>query len=119
MEFKGTKGNWFYDENTKGIKNINVKGLLATAWSVYDSDTHEERLKNESWLSMRERSKYIRDNCELEQLSNAKLIACAPEMLFALQEAITLLYGTTEFEVLENYRKKVNYFELLIKKATE
>jgi len=50
---------------------------------------------------------------------NAKLIACAPELLEALKEAIRLLYGTTEFEVIESYRKKVDNFEQVVKKATE
>ena len=51
-------------------------------------------------------------------IPNARLAVCAPELLEALNESITLLYGTTEFEVLENYRKKINDFEQLITKAT-
>jgi len=61
----------------------------------------------------------INEREKLESEANAKLIACAPEMLEALKEAIRLLYGTTEFEVIESYRKKVDDFEQVIKKATE
>jgi len=84
-KFKGTKGKWHIDEVTRGIKNENVKGLLATAWSVYDSEKVEIRLENESWLDMRERTKNIRIEKEIERDCNNKLIASAPELLEMLQ----------------------------------
>jgi len=107
-EFRGTKGEWIYDTIKNGIVNKNVKGLLATAWCTYSADIHEDRFENESWLSMRERTKSIRDNCEIEQKANAKLIACAPEMFEMLKNMKDYLGSDNRYAV-----------EQLIKKATE
>lgn len=109
MEFKGTKGKWIYDTTKNDIVNENVKGLLATAWSTYNSDIHEERLENESWLSMRKRTEPIRENCELEQKANALLISKAPELLEMLKRLIQPDLDISDLIEAEN----------LIKEATE
>ena len=98
-EFKFTKGKWtsIKPEGSNGFCYVDSGstslGSLATCYN--GSFEHKD-----------------------ESAYNAKLISCAPELLEALNESITLLYGTTEFEVLENYRKKINDFEQLITKAT-
>jgi len=136
-EFKFTKGKWYYDETSKGIKNCNVKGLLATAWSTYNADIHENRLENESWLSMRERTKSIRYNCEIERIANAKLIADAgttanecgllpSELLSQRNEMLEMLEILTFTPAFEQVKKDygtdekhwTSRIEQLIKKAT-
>jgi len=115
MDKKFTKGGWYYDETSKGIKNSNVKGLLATAWSTYNAEIHENILENESWLSMRERTKSIRYNCEIERIANAKLIAAAPEMLEILEYSKIVI---NEMSQTMNSRNLLKRIEQLIKKAT-
>lgn len=118
--FKGTKGKWFYCETSKGVKSNNVKGLLATAWSVYNSDEVEQRLEGESWLDMRNRTEHIRNEKELEMKANAKLIACAPEMLEMLENLIDVeLFDLEKGEPTESYYQYFNQIEQLIKKATD
>lgn len=87
-EFKGTKGEWYFDKNTNAIKNKNVQGILATAWSVYNLGLEEVREEGESWLSMRNRTKQLREDKEKETIANAQLISCAPEMFKELNETI-------------------------------
>lgn len=91
-----TKGKWEVDKSGNNVVNENVHGILATAWSTYNSEEIEERLEGESWLSMRERTEYIRKEKELETKSNAKLIASAPEMKLALEKIIEMNYKTAE-----------------------
>jgi len=93
MEY--TKGEWSYDETDIFVSDgSNCEGdLICLAPLEYSRSM-------QNWEA------------------NAKLIACAPELLEALKESIRLLYGTTEFEVIESYRKKLDDFEQLIKKAT-
>jgi len=97
-EFKGTKGEWYCVEYAGNI-------------FIQDSEFYEDSDKC-NLLDFDYVGKEIAE-------ANAKLISCAPELLNALQKAIDLLYGTTEFEVIENYRKKVDDFEQIIKKATK
>lgn len=93
LEFKGTKTEWYFDEKSNGIKAEGVKGLLVSVWSTYDGDEVEVRENGESWLDMRYRTEHIREAKKMEQLSNAKLIAAAPDLLEALQECMGELYS--------------------------
>lgn len=110
MDFKGTKGKWIFDKNKNAITNESVSGLLATAWSTYNSDEIEQRQDGESWLSMRERTKSIREEKEIEQKANALLISKAPEML----EMLEIILQSENTPIV--HRKKVKQ---LIKEATE
>lgn len=110
-EFKGTKGEWYYDKKSKGIKNNKVKGLLATAWSVYNAAETEIRIDNESWIDMRIRTSFIMQQKELEKEHNAKLISCAPEMLKMLKDILSGMRN-------ENYEVCHTEIEKLIQKAT-
>jgi len=105
MEFKGTKGNWqigiAFQGETENIK-IKTNGQLLT---IEDCNNTAVAIVGRIGESVQE--------------SNAKLIASCPALFDALSEAINLLYGTTEFEVIERYRAKINEFEELLTKITE
>jgi len=120
-EFKGTKGEWYYDGISKGIKNNNVKGLLATAWCVYNAEETEIRLDNESWIDMRRRTGFRRQQKEVEKEANAKLISCALEFLENAQMHVDYL-DLSDFEFYEKYGFNVSELiprtRKLIQKAT-
>jgi len=127
MKFKGTQGEWIFDSKSKGIKNKNVKGLLATAWGVYNSEETEIRLVGESWLDMRRRTDEIREDKRIETEYNAKLISCAPELLRACIEFVKAV-DNEDIILKENidndgHESTGNYlyqsFLKTIKKATE
>lgn len=106
-----TKGEWVYDESKKAVVSENVKGLLATAWSVYDSENIEVRKEGESWLEMRRRTDGIRENYSKQVESNAKLIADAgttankcgllPSELLEQRDEMLKMLETLNFELTE------------------
>jgi hypothetical protein len=106
MEFKGTKGEWIFNNSFVNPSNDN-KGSLGSIlcndyyiFQVFDNINMFEKLRKE------------------EAQANAKLIACAPEMLDVLKESFNLmdkLQMPTEFEIAQ-LRNKLHS---LIKKATE
>lgn len=98
-EFKGTKGEWIYRETVTssnngvekiGVFNKNKQGFFdksVCSITVYDSLNESE--------------------------ANAKLIACAPEMLEMLEDVLYAYdMGTLEYVNFESIKT-------LIKKATE
>ncbi len=95
-EFRGTRGEWHA---------VEYAGVISIQDSEFYEDSDKCNLLDYDYVGFEQAE------------ANAKLIACAPELLYALKEAIRLLYGTTEFEVIESYRKKVDDFEQVIKKA--
>ena len=107
-EFKGTRGKWFFDKTKNAITSENVSGILATAWMTYKCEDIEERLEGESWLEMRERTKPIRIEKDVEQKANALLISKAPEMLAMLEK----IFDEKEVESFKD-------LEQLIKEATD
>lgn len=119
MEFKGTKGRWFFDEPTN-VKAYGVKGLVATAWGLYDSKESEIRQEGESWLDMKDRTQPIRDLKEKESIANAKLIACAPELLEMLDEArLQIEYLQGKFGETGSGNSVLSRITELTKRATE
>ena len=96
-EFKGTKGEWEYSSDNSWECSV-----------VTDNDSQSVTLENTDSES---------DEGFYEMYHNAKLIACAPELLNSFISAIILLKQTTEFEVLESYRIKVLEFEKVLEKA--
>ena len=106
-EFKGTKGNWFFD----GKKTNYADG------DYFDIRTIGGDLITQVDLSM---SIIFKDGVEIpqdeiqfenEMRANAKVIAAAPELLQALK---LTLHDLSEH--MSNDRKK--YFETIIEKAT-
>ena len=95
MEFKGTKGNWEVMPKAKfNIQSLN--GSCVASCGVRSSNT---------------------EDLTEELLANAKLIAAAPDLLEALQDAIKLLRQTTEYEVLDNFKTEVERLNKAIEKA--
>jgi len=87
-EFKGTRGSWEFDSNNMKIKGTgDFEGMTIIA-------------------NVSPRMDYSR--CMTTQCANAKLIACAPEMLEMLQ-LLTTVYSADNIEKAK----------LLIKKATD
>jgi hypothetical protein len=118
MEFKGTKGKWFFDKTKDNITSENVSGILATAWMTYNSEEIEERIDGESWLDMRKRTEVIRIEKEIERKANALLISKAPEMLEMLSE-LRLIFDKYEVNFESEFFKYKEPLEKLIKEATE
>ena len=82
MEFKGTKGNWII--NPRASRNVQCNERTIANCSAGQSGDDEDT-----------------------EISNAKLISCAPEMLEML-DLLTTLYSADNIEKAK----------LLIKKAT-
>jgi hypothetical protein len=117
-EFRGTKGKWFFDKTKNAITSENVSGILATAWMTYKCEDIEERLEGESWLEMRERTKPIRIEKDVEQKANALLISKAPEMLEMLEE-LRGIFDKYSVDFQSQFFKYKEPLEQLIKEATE
>jgi len=97
-EFKGTKGKWYLQEYTDAYTNIiRVK-----------TDTHDGIYLGSS-----------SQNPNPEYRANAKLIACAPEMLEMLNK-INDFIDKNRYKnyMVELLRREVSGIEQLIKKAT-
>ena len=94
-EFKGTKGEWVYSpfqEDSNGYITVEIPmGSITVYDGYYPLDLENNR----------------KEVIEVQQ-ANAKLIACAPEML-------ELLIRLSDFEPLSGSKE----IEQLIKKATE
>lgn len=111
-EFKGTKEKWELDIEKKGV-SINGN-LIVTCWGE-NTDDIDERLRGESWLSMRDRTKKEREQrLEIRPKANALLISKSPEMLEMLQD----IYAKYEKDghLLNVSPSKIKQ---LIKEATE
>ena len=99
MEYKGIKGNWEVIEiNISDFKQICVasdesKSVLAHVYLPEYKITDELK-------------------------STANLMANAYELLQSLQSAIILLKQTTEFEVLDSWKIKVQELENVLEKAS-
>lgn len=94
MEFKGTKGEWFFKEfnNPKLRNRFHIfSGNGTNVCKIVRDDN---------------------DNCE-EEKSNAKLIVCAPKMLEMLKDVLDC--NNRGFYEHINF----NEIEQLIKKSTE
>ena len=103
MEFKGTKQKWQAKDSNVYADNK----LIISCWSSRATD--ESRQEGESWLDMRIRTEPERTlNNETEPQANAKLIACAPELLEFINEYKGFLN-------LKDQKKAIE----LIKRATE
>jgi hypothetical protein len=111
MEFKGTKGKW--ELSGTDIISENIKGLLFTAWSVYNTDEIEQRINEETWLDMRKRTQQIRIEKDVERRANALLISKAPEMLNELENIVDC-WDKNVFQELD-----IDVIRKLIKEATE
>lgn len=104
MEFKGTKGHWSY-------KAGNVNQLTV----VKIGDAHEFELE----INGKNRIE--------EEIANAQLISCAPEMLDMLNKFIEavedekiIIKENFDNDSIENYGNRLySEFKQLIKKATE
>jgi len=111
MEFKGTKGKW-------EVKDSNVfsdNKLIISCWSSRATD--ESRLEGESWLDMRTRTEPERIlNNTTEPEANAKLIACAPELLEMVNNLHQLLEEHQPNWYLRSHHENIVD---LIKRATE
>lgn len=88
MEFKGTKGNWTVRGNFKCLKVFSSYGTLCAI----------------------SRQSSIDSNVDSQAEANAKLIACAPEMLEQLKEILDASY------LPEHVNEDIKY---ILKKATE
>lgn len=111
-EFKGTKGEWILDERECRIVLKSKAGIndICDVWG-FNADTKQ--------------------SVKTKMIANAKLIACAPEMLNELIETITdlkILRNQINSEVKNNHLfegmpelmdKWIERKEKLIKKATE
>jgi len=100
-EFKGTKGKWSFSSQ-KGTKN---HCFVAQVWSD----------KQEYYLATINTTEH-----EYEANANAKLIACAPEILEILKN---ILENTDKMvqdgKPTEAYYQLMNKAEQIVKKATE
>lgn len=114
-KFKGTKGEW-YKHGTDGVKCKKVPGLLATAWSVFSLPDIEIRKEGESWLAMRLRIEPQLEKFKEEREANAKLIAAAPDLLEACEEALRMY---DEVNPVGGWQGVRNELVHAIKKATE
>lgn len=85
-EFKFTKGEWSVDKTAIKCYNT-VVGFTATLISRVDVT----RLEGESWLDMDKRTEPDRIGCKIEEEANSKLIAAAPDLLYALINLVEIV----------------------------
>ena len=98
-EFKGTKGKWIWIQQ-QGSR-------LAILQNEYGSE-----ICNFGYDTDYYPTEGIEPNKE-----DSLLISKAPELLESFISAIILLKQTTEFEVLDSYKKKVLEFEKLLEET--
>ena len=102
-EFRGTKGKWeFYpiSEESNGYISVEIQmGSIMVYNGIYPYTFSEDKEKSIEILE-----------------ANAKLIACAPEMLEMLENVVTW-YGKRDFKTNELYSS--NFQEPLIKEAMQ
>jgi len=104
-EFKGTKGKW--DIRPTQALNENGKPLF-----------YDIVIGGSSFISTH-RNEYINIGDE-QQLANAKLISCAPEMLEMLNKIIIFITKNKDKNyMIKLLEREVSELEQLIKKATE
>lgn len=110
MEFKGTKGKWEVVINDKTNKTrIEVRAYPYTNRTEFYHLMHEYMLDEEQ-CSVKG------CGCVIEEISNAKLIAAAPEMF----EMIKKLIITFKCDELENYQEvRIKEAEQLLTKITQ
>lgn len=96
MEFKGTKGDWkFNDVSMSGKPHYNVIGTALGG---------KFKIANVPWVDG--------DRADIEEaLANAKLIAAAPELLEALQDMVSF------FDKNVKYNKEDQHIYLNAKSA--
>lgn len=117
-EFKGTKGEWKYEvKYRKNTTSITVQIPVRNDWN------------RELVLGMinREDDCTVASCCCSEEHANAKLIACAPEMLeqlkilYSFYEELAMKINSDDFD--EEFRGKwnpiMNNTECIINKATK
>lgn len=93
-EFKGTKGKWEFVHTNQHPTEEKEWHSVVQMPKIAISITNTKLLSKE------------------ESKANAKIIACAPEMLEMLEDILTALRG-------ENFIVTASEIEQLIKKATE
>ena len=98
--FKGTKGKWFF------VKNDYYNEIISEN-NHYDNSGKRMRIST-LIHEIQEDGRVVSCNFSEEDNANAKLIACAPEMLEML-ELLTSVYSADNIEKAKQ----------LIKKATE
>lgn len=92
MEFKGTKGEWTVRGNFKALEVFSSYGTLCAI----------------------ARQSSIDSNVDSQAEANAKLIACAPEMLAILGD----IQGALIMQADPNFKKLINEINELREKAT-
>jgi hypothetical protein len=97
MEFKGTKGKWESEDFSKEdfiIKSTDENNMRTDVCSVHKYSSHDT---------------------DFEALANAKLIACAPELLEMLKNILQAVENSN----IESDVISIEELEQLIKRATE
>ena len=98
-EFKGTKGKWRWNPQ-HGNRLAILENEYGSEICNFGDDT----------------SCYPTEGIEPNK-EDSLLISKAPELLESFISAIILLKQTTEFEVLDSYKKKVLEFEKLLEET--
>ena len=98
-EFKGTKGKWRWNHR-QGNRLAILENEYGSEICNFGDDTNYYPTEG------------VEPNNE-----DALLISKAPELLESFISAIILLKQTTEFEVLDSYKKKVLEFEKLLEET--
>jgi hypothetical protein len=104
-EFKGTKGDWFFDGKSKTYPDGDYFNIVAT---------HKEGIKGENIIAELDLS----DQNFSEMQANAKLIAAAPKLLESIKKAMSIsdLWMPSDENISEEFMDEMQaissmYFE--------
>lgn len=102
-EFEFTKGEWINDRTMIKCNRITI-GFT----SILTPRVDQTRLDGESWIDMRDRIKQDL----IEEKANAKLIAAAPDLLYAIIDLVEIVDTLPEdkslITALDNARKAID-----------